>query len=628
MKNIKTIVCVILMTWICGFALTSCGNNDDEVVNAKDIVLSTDELVFLAESTESQTVTFTANADWRATSEQGWIVIDTPVGKAGESSLSVSVKQNPNKTERQGNVIITEPSTGKMASFKVKQGAEGVNFVVEKETGELAVNEEAQTISETVKVAANFDYDVQIKDVDWITYSEDKASGSVTFYADAAEVPTGAQEITINFVPTEEEVEAQSWTLNWPGFTPSVTFYKDQECTQPIGEDGIEIESTLNVMQAMIYTKSNVPWSINTDLNGTILAGIDYKDNTDEFPRVFESTSSFFAVYNTDKLSKTDQEIVLSCKYEGNGESKVKVVKKGTGNLIQLDATAFESLKGGDDLVGDYFCPMFAATGDNLSLEFSVKTFENPEDLDVLFMEYDYNTQTCLQRSQNKNIQCKYIESSKSGEMNVLTYRLTLPDRSIVEGEDGDDRYFQMFIKPKSLDFGSFMNTYFVLDERGMRFDETKTNEIGNIVFGQLAYQKLFTFNPVWYTVGAATEPTVESWNNKTFEISAAGGVIKIAFESSANVENNEVVVSDETMVSDDQQYITQYNEFWGDDILSLTNFTRNGQGEWIFDFTVSPNTSSNNRNKEICLGGRLSGNQIQYFGKFTINQAAATTGE
>ena len=133
------------------------------------------------EPTEPQTVTFIANADWRATSEQGWILIDTPVGKAGESSLTVSVKQNPNKTERQGNVIITEPSTGKMASFKVKQGAEGVDFVVDKEVGELTVNEEAKTITETVVVSANFDYDVQIKDVDWVTYSVDEANGSVTF---------------------------------------------------------------------------------------------------------------------------------------------------------------------------------------------------------------------------------------------------------------------------------------------------------------------------------------------------------------------------------------------------------------------------------------------------------------
>lgn len=229
MKNIKKIACAILMAWICGFALTAC-SNDDEAVAVKDIVLSADELVFLAEPTEPQTVTFTANADWRATSEQGWILIDTPVGKAGESSLTVSVKQNPNKTERQGNVIITEPSTGKMASFKVKQGAEGVDFVVDKEVGELTVNEEAKTITETVVVSANFDYDVQIKDVDWVTYSVDEANGSVTFYADAAKVPTEAQEIAVSFVPTEEEVEAQSWTLNWPGFTPSVTFYTDEEC--------------------------------------------------------------------------------------------------------------------------------------------------------------------------------------------------------------------------------------------------------------------------------------------------------------------------------------------------------------------------------------------------------------
>ena len=160
MKQIKNLVYTLLLSVFCATMFTAC-TEEEGVVDAKDLVLSKEEVVFLAEPGESQSVTFTANADWRATSEQGWILIDTPVGKKGESTVSVSVKENTEKVSRQGNVIITEPSTGKMASFKVKQEAQGVNFVVSKEVGELYIDSEKKVISERINVAANFKYDIQ-----------------------------------------------------------------------------------------------------------------------------------------------------------------------------------------------------------------------------------------------------------------------------------------------------------------------------------------------------------------------------------------------------------------------------------------------------------------------------------
>lgn len=602
MKNIKTIACVILMTWICGFALTSCGNNDDEVVNAKDIVLSTDELVFLAESTESQTVTFTANADWRATSEQGWIVIDTPVGKAGESSLSVSVKQNPNKTERQGNVIITEPSTGKMASFKVKQGAEGVNFVVEKETGELAVNEEAQTISETVKVVANFDYDVQIKDVDWITYSEDEANGSVTFYADAAKVPTGAQEITINFVPTEEEVEAQSWTLNWPGFTPSVTFYTDEECLNPVPESGMPLEETMNGIQAKVYVKSNVPWSVNPS-DATMLKEISNAETGASLPRVFTNVTAIFTVFDDAKLDSEDKTEKLSFAYEGSKAAELTLYKAGVGNnYLKIDENVFTSLD--KDIMGTGF-PMFPATGENgdnskLQLRFSVRSTLST--VNAFVMKYDYIHDTYMSVAGMDRITVMEVPAGRS-LVEQKNFMLIMPDRSQLSNDDGKVRYFKLFVAENS------WNDYFTYDNTSGEFtlNEDATNISEGVTFGQFAYEKEYTF----------TSNDVSKESPVVHTVDATGATVTISYQSD---EEGNIQAYTAVMLSSDNNYI-ESGTFFSDSWVKM-DYDTYSPGQSI-SFIVEPNTTGADRSLTIYLGAYLGeGKSDQYFGAFEIKQS------
>ena len=161
--------------------------------------------------------------------------------------------------------------------------------------------------------------------------------------------------------------------MKWGGFTPIVEFYKDEACTQKIDQNGVELEMSMNGIQATIYTKSNVSWLIDTKIEGSILKKINYREETDKLSRIFEVASSFFVVYDDNMISRTDKEVLLNCKYEGGQEKQIRVIKKGVEDFTQIIDSVFSSLKG-DDLVGDYFCPMFPATGDRLSLEFPVKS--------------------------------------------------------------------------------------------------------------------------------------------------------------------------------------------------------------------------------------------------------------
>lgn len=602
MKNIKAIACVLLMAWICGFALTSCGK-DDETVAVKDIELSTDELVFLAESTESQTVTFTANADWRATSEQGWILIDTPVGKAGESSLSVSVKKNPNKTERQGNVIITEPSTGKMASFKVKQGAEGVDFVVDKETGVLTVNEEAKTITETVKVSANFDYDVQIPGVDWITYSVDEATGSVTFYADAANVPTEAQEIPVSFVPTEEEVEAQSWTLNWPGFTPSVTFYTDETCQTPVPASGMPLEETMNGIQAKVYVKSNVPWTVNQS-DATMLKEISNVEAGQSLSRVFTNVTAIFTVFDEAKLDSEDKTEKLSFAYEGSKTSELTLYKAGVGNsYLKIDENVFAGLD--KDIMGTGF-PMFPATGENgdnskLQVRFSVRSTLSA--VNAFVMKYDYIHDTYTPVSGMDRITVTEVPASRSlvGQKNFM---LIMPDRSQLFNDDGKVRYFKLFVAE-----GNNINDYFTWsdEKNGFTLKEDATNISEGVTFGQFAYEKEYTF----------TSSDVSKESPVVHTVGAAGATVTINYQSD---EEGNIQAYTAVTLSSDNNYIesgTLFSDSW-----VKMNYDTYSPGQSV-SFIVDPNTTGADRSMTIYLGAYLGeGKSDQYFGAFKIEQS------
>lgn len=610
MKNIKTIVCVILMTWICGFALTSCGNNDDEVVNAKDIVLSTDELVFLAESTESQTVTFTANADWRATSEQGWIVIDTPVGKAGESSLSVSVKQNPNKTERQGNVIITEPSTGKMASFKVKQGAEGVNFVVDKREGHFVIDNENKVITEKFHVASNYDFDITVNDAEWVNYSMEE-NGDILFSIDTGkELPQNSQTVKIDFVSNNEDVPTESISILWDGYTPYIKFYSDEACTSEITE--LDFDESANTVT---YVKSNVPWKFST--TGDELASLisyDHSENMtkgERLPYAIDSKAMLFVNFDEMSLSTTDQTMTLNFAY---GSENVTLQAKKKGYNIYFDESQFRTLidMNADNPTG---IPTFPAvpvegTASTIDLEFDVLA---AYEVTPIILET-----TTFGNQVTRNATCSLSTSSKyNDKLTKYTYKLSVNKRT----SSGEQLKFKLYIA-KAVDgmpIGQLANEYLDLVAGGTVRPEKKNDITSGLVFYQEAYIELRSFESDYITK-----------EGKVYAVPATGGDVTLYYTSDIgmaiaffkDVKSADVYIEDGTMISDLTNPSNETDEMITAFIdMNTMNFPP-------LKVTVAANSGNQPRSITIWFAGNVGTDLYQYFGKFTINQAAATTGE
>ena len=619
MKQIKNLVYTLLLSVCCATMFTAC-SEEEGVVDAKDLVLSKEEVVFLAEPGESQSVTFTANADWRATSEQGWILIDTPVGKKGESTVSVSVKENTEKVSRQGNVIITEPSTGKMASFKVKQEAQGVNFVVSKEVGELYIDSEKKVISERINVAANFKYDIQIKGVDWVTYSIDESTKDIIFYADNEKATIEPKDITVNFVPEESEVETQSWTLRWDGFTPSVKFYRyavegdaQSELIPVNGE--VQFVKLENKNQVSLVVESNVPWKLLTDLSKTIISEVSNVEQGEKLERIFTNRISIFSVFDEKQLDSEDSSSKLSFQYENDNDETIDItfIKKGVGDkYIEIDNTAFNALK--VDLTGTGW-KMFSATakdeGAVLSIDIEVRTTIQEVYPIVMFYNRSLNPddEDTYSRALPSVITCEEIHSARSSIAQTKKFSLSVKDRSTDMMDDGEVRYFKLFMAEKD-DF----NEYFEYSEQTdgshlpYKLKDNVTGICESIPFGQAAYVKEYSFE----------SEDVSKDKLVVHNVDAKGGVLTIEYSS----EEPSITMYDEVYFTEDNKYIESGNFHidWAE--LDYDSYVPGNK----FCINVKGNNTGKEREVTIYLAAWLGdGKPEQYFGSFTIKQAAAS---
>ena len=616
MKQIKNLVYTLLLSVCCATMFTAC-TEEEGVVDAKDLVLSKEEVVFLAEPGESQSVTFTANADWRATSEQGWILIDTPVGKKGESTVSVSVKENTEKVSRQGNVVITEPSTGKMASFKVKQEAQGVNFVVSKEVGELYIDSEKKVISERINVAANFKYDIQIKGVDWVTYSIDESTKDIVFYADNEKATIEPKDITVNFVPEESEVETQSWTLRWDGFTPSVKFYRytvegdiQSELIPVNGE--VEFVKLENKNQVSLVVESNVPWKLSTDLSNTIISEVSNVEQGEQLERIFTNRISIFSVFDEKKLNSEDSSSELSFQYENDETINITFIKKGVGDkYIEIDNTAFNALK--VDLTGTGW-KMFSATAEDedavLSIDIEVRT--TIQEVYPIVMSYNRSLNPDEEDTYSRaprSVTCTEIPSARS-IAKTKKFRLSVKDRSTDMMDDGEVRYFKLFMAEKD-EIADYFEYSEPTDESDLPY-KLKDNVKGiceSIPFGQAAYVKEYSFESKDVS---KDEPVVHN-------VDAKGGVLTIEYSSD---EPGFITMYDEVSITEDKKYIEsgKFHIDWAE--LDYDSYVPGNK----FCINVKGNNTGKEREVTIYLAAWLGdGKPEQYFGSFTIKQAAAS---
>ena len=502
-----------------------------------------------------------------------------------------------------------------MASFKVKQEAQGVNFVVSKEVGELYIDSEKKVISERINVAANFKYDIQIKGVDWVTYSIDESTKDIVFYADNEKATIEPKDITVNFVPEESEVETQSWTLRWDGFTPSVKFYRyavegdaQSELIPVNGE--VEFVKLENKNQVSLVVESNVPWKLLTDLSNTIISEVSNVEQGEQLERIFTNRISIFSVFDEKQLNSERSSSELSFQYENDNDETIDItfIKEGVGDkYIEIDNTAFNALK--VDLTGTGW-KMFSATANDegavLSIDIEVRTTIQEVYPIVMFYNRSLNPddEDTYSPAPKSVITCTEILSARSIAQ-TKKFRLSVKDRSNAEMDDGEVRYFKLFMA----EIKKFMEYFETTVGFSFTMKKDVTGICESIPFEQAAYVNEYPFESEDV---AKDEPVVHN-------VEAKGGLLTIEYSS----EELGITMYDEVYITEDNKYIESGNIFNSDWAMFDDSSYEPGNK---FCIKVMENNTGKEREVTIYLAAWLGdGKPEQYFGSFTIKQAAAS---
>ena len=123
-------------------------------------------------SSGTQTIQVNSNTSWQLSSVPSWIKVDKTSG-IGNSAIKVTVEDNPNTTERNGEFVVSQPGLSAMATVKVHQ--KGKTFDVATTT--LTFNDKAG--SQTITIATDGTWRAY-SSAEWIKVSPETATGNST----------------------------------------------------------------------------------------------------------------------------------------------------------------------------------------------------------------------------------------------------------------------------------------------------------------------------------------------------------------------------------------------------------------------------------------------------------------
>lgn len=123
-------------------------------------------------SSGTQTLQVNSNTSWQVSSVPSWVKVDKTSG-TGNSAIKITVEDNPNTTERNGEFVISQPGLNAMATVKVHQ--KGKTFDVATTTLAFNDKEESQTVTITTDGTWR-----AYSSADWIKVSPETATGNST----------------------------------------------------------------------------------------------------------------------------------------------------------------------------------------------------------------------------------------------------------------------------------------------------------------------------------------------------------------------------------------------------------------------------------------------------------------
>lgn len=194
----------------------------------------------------SKSVSINSNTSWKITSMPSWLTVDKESG-TGDSEINVTVTDNPNTTERNGELIISQSELVTKTSINVKQ--KGKTFDVNSNALLFSDKGESQSVGISTdgfwKASAN---------VDWITCTPQSSTGEAT--------------LTISVTENVTEEERSGIVIVEMGDASSTIVVTQKSKYFTIDNSILDFTSKGGVLN--VYLTSNAQWT------GRIEDGVDW----------------------------------------------------------------------------------------------------------------------------------------------------------------------------------------------------------------------------------------------------------------------------------------------------------------------------------------------------------------
>ena len=262
-----------LLAWGCG---TDKEDNAQPTVPELEIVSDNTDTPFPQDG-GSATVTFTANMDWTASTDQPWCTVEPGNGEAGTVTLTVSAIANTDYDERN-------------AALRIACGTEQKTITVtQKQRDAILLSADKQEIGQEggrfgIEVASNVDfaYEIDADAQSWITTADTRSlEGSTLYFSVSPNNGPDRREghIRFSYGTLEETV-----TVYQEGETPTLMLSQN---TFSLGAEGglIKTELQSNVDYTMTMPQDGWVRQVTTRTISTYTLTFEVDPNTDPQPR-------------------------------------------------------------------------------------------------------------------------------------------------------------------------------------------------------------------------------------------------------------------------------------------------------------------------------------------------------
>ena len=304
--------------------LVGCSKGDDPQPKPEtdSITITSGSSITLQSEESTGTITISSNVSWKASATESWVELSPTSGAAGNSSITVKVKENESTDERNASVTITGGKAS--ASVTIAQKQKDALLL---STNKIEIGGEGGEFEVEVKSNVTVQHTI---DVDWIKLVSTKAmtTSKLTFAVEESDEKE-KREGTIKFTAGNLKEEVKVYQAE--GGDIFVLSHKEYELTKE--EQEIKIELRSNIGFSTIEIPKDVDWitEVQTKASSTYTKYLLISENN-----TYDDRAAKVDIFNGDK-SRKETIAIWQSQTDSLGVVKSEYDVAPEGEVIEID---------------------------------------------------------------------------------------------------------------------------------------------------------------------------------------------------------------------------------------------------------------------------------------------------